>query len=228
MKLKKIIFLTLIGGLVLTLIACDNDNNSDTTSFENDFPLHDMSEYEIGGDHRFYYVTMDEALQLLDDESFNGILYFGFPGCPWCQVVMPLLHEVSQETNTDVFYVSRRHDLREGEWVDWDEEMAWWLYERIEMNWIYEEVDEDADEDALPVPIRPNIFVPQIIHLRNGVIVDHHRGTFEGHDIEGEGDDRYLPELTESEHDTLFETYMRIFSGVHEAPVCPADDENCD
>jgi len=240
MKLKKMIFLTMIGVFMMAFMACSNDNdngnttdetttsptyvenpteNDDlTTGFVNNFPRADMSEYELEDDHRFYEVSMYEALQLRDDENFDGILYFGFPRCPWCQAAVPFIHEMSQEVGVDIFYISRAHDLREGEWVDWDVEMAWWFYENgVEnMLWLYTAPDEDADEDEIeafePERIRPNINVPQIVHLRNGIVVDSHRGTFEGHEHVGEGDDRHLPELTDAESAALLEIYNRIFS----------------
>ena len=214
MKFKKLIFLALIGVLMLTLTACSDD---DTTSFENNFPLHDMSEYDIEGDHRFYYVTMYEALQLRDDETFNGILYFGFPGCPWCQAAVPVMHEASQQTETDVFYVSRRHALREGEWNEWDEEMAWWLDEQIGLQW-----HDFTEQGGI---YRPNIFVPQIVHLRNGVIVAEHRNTVDSHEVaEDEEGERYVPELTAEEWRELLEIYTGIFSGIH---LCDLPSENC-
>ena len=244
MKFKKLIFSTLIGVLTMTLTACSDDNDTsdtdvttDATNLETDttethtvgtpFPASDMSKYHIEGEHRFFDVTMYEALQLLEDETFDGIIYFGFYTCPWCQVAVPVMHEASQQTNTDIFYVDRHGDLRVGDWLEWDAEMAWWLNEQIELRWIYEEVDEDAEEDVEPEPIRPNIFVPQIVHLRNGVIVEEHGGTFEGHDREEDGS---LPELTAEEHATLLEAYIRIFSGVNEPQVCSSDDtdtESC-
>jgi len=197
------------------LIACNNDNS-------HNFPLHDMSEYDIEGGHRFYYVTMYEALQLRDDDSFNGILYFGFPGCDWCQAAVPVIHEASQQTETDIFYVSRRSDLREGEWLEWDVQMAWWLDGQIEMRWLY--YDEEGNETTQPTdePARPNIFVPQIIHLRNGAVVDSHRGTFEGHE---RLEDNTLPALTDAEDATLLATYMRIFAAVSEPEACGVGDE---
>ena len=223
MKLKKLILLSMMGVFTLVLMAC-SDNNSISEAEANDF----ISEYGIGEEHRFHYITMEEALQLRNDESFNGILYFGFPGCPWCQAVMPLLHQVAQETEVDVFYVSRRHDLREGEWLDWDLEMAWWLYNNNvpNMRWLDEDgglVDVGEEEGAY----RPNINVPQIIHLRNGVVVDSHRGTFEGHDPVGEGEARHLPELTSTETATLLDIYIRIFSGVNALEACEIINETC-
>jgi len=209
MKLKKLLFLALIGVLSVAIIACSNDytddltdSNSDLAVSENSFPLaSSMSDYGIEGEHRFFEVGMDEALQLLEDEAFDGIIYFGFPGCPWCQSAVPIMHEVSQQTNTDIFYVSRRHEIRETEdWQEWDAEMAWWLDEKIDMDWIY---------DASGEPDRPNIFVPQIIHLQNGAVIDAHRGTLEGHDAMTQ------PELTSDEHARLLDIYIRIFSSVN-------------
>ena len=193
------------------LIACNNDNS-------HNFPLHDMSEYGIEGDHRFYYVTMYEALQLRDDDSFNGILYFGFPGCPWCQAAIPIMHEVSQQTETDVFYVSRRHDLREGEWNEWDEEMALWLDEQIGLQW------HDFTPDG--GTYRPNIFVPQIVHLRNGVIVSDHRNTVDSHEaVENDAGERVVPEMTTEERSELLEIYTQIFVAVNEPEACGVGDE---
>jgi len=207
MKFKKLIFLILIGVLAMALVACSSndvndltDDNNNPSGSETNFSLVDrmLSDYGIEGEHRFFEVGIDEALQLLEDETFDGILYFGFPDCPWCQVAVPIIHEASQQTNTDIFYVSRRHEIRDAEgWEEWDIEMAWWLDEQIEMNWIYDEGGE---------PYRPNIFVPQVIHLRNGTVIDDHRGTFEGNDP--------LIPLTPEQHEGLLEIYTRILSAV--------------
>lgn len=235
LKLKKVIFLALMGTLTVALIACEagnsnhnsNDDSSTTTdtALKNNFPLSHMSDYDIEGQHRFYDVTMYEALELRNDETFNGILYFGFPGCPWCQAAVPIMHEASQQTNTDIFYVNRSQEIRATDnWENWDIEMAWWLNDQIEMEWLY---DEDGEPD------RPNIFVPQVVHLKNGIVVDDHRGTFEGHEhIEDEKGQPYLPELTAAERATLLEQYIRIFSSVHVPEICPVEttrpnDEGC-
>lgn len=250
MKLKKMIFLTLMGLLLITMVACSDDNTGDdptddpvvddlanneeeptddvydTNGFVHTFPLADMSDYGIDDDHRFYEVGMDEALALRYDEDFNGILYFGFPGCAWCRATVPHMYDVSQALNVDIFYVSRARDIREGVWLDWDAQMAWWLYDNgvPNMRWIDEAgalVDVGEEDGAY----RPNINVPQVIHLRNGVIVDSHRGSFEGHDMVGEGDDRHLPEMTSEEIDTLVGVYHRIFAGPNQIEPCGIDDE---
>ena len=216
MKLKKMIFLALMSFLMMIFVACSDDT----------FSSADMSDYDISGDHHFYEVSMYEALQLRHRDDFDGIIYFGFPGCPWCRVTVPYMHQVSQEIGVDIFYVSRAREIREGDWLDWDAEMAWWLYENgvPNMRWIDENGDL-VDEGDEANGYRPNINVPQIVHVRNGAIVDSHRGSVEGHDMVGEGDDRHLPELTDTEIATLIATYYRIFSAVTRVAPCGLDDD---
>lgn len=217
-KYKKSMLLVVSVVLIVVLVACfdeDSDTEHDTRSedqsgFKNNFPLVSwMLEYDITGEHRFYDINMYEALQLRNEEDFDGILLFTFPQCPWCQTAIPVINEASQAAGVDVFYVSRSHTLREGDWLDWDAEMAWWLYENgvSNMAWINEDgkVVASDEDDAF----RPNISVPQIVHLKNGQVLGNHRGTFEGHD---RLDDGSLPELTDEQRDTLFSVYREIFS----------------
>jgi len=227
MKLRNLLLTVVIGAFALVLVACNNNGGDDeVVGFEHDFSLHNMGYYSIEGNHNFYYVTMDEALTLVENPDFNGVFYFGFPGCPWCQSGVPVLFEAMQETGVPVFYVSRRHDLREGEWNDWDEQMAWWLDEQFPLQWIYTTPGADYTDEQReafePEPIRPNIFVPFVVHVRNGVVVDAHRGTFEGHNFVGEvgAPDRHLPELTDEQQATLLATYVRILNGVTGAEPC--------
>lgn len=229
MKFQKLMLLVIGVILIVVLVACgdeDNDMERDTGSssesqngFENNFSLVSwMSEYGVTGEHRFYDVNMYEALQLLDDEDFDGILLFAFPECPWCQEAVPVIHEASQATNVDVFYVSRAHAKRVGDWLAWDASMAWWLYENgvNNMAWINEDgqVVTLEGNDAF----RPNISVPQIVHLRASEILGNHRGTFEGHYRLEDGS---LPELTDEQRAILLGLYIEIFTTVNETEACP-------
>ena len=219
MKLKNLFLTVLIGIFAVVLVACDNNGGDDEViGFEHNFELHDMSNYSVEGEHSFYYVTMDEALQLVEDPDFNGVFYFGFPGCPWCQAGVPVLFEAMQETGVPVFYVSRSRDLREGAWLEWDEEMAWWLNEQIEdMRWLYLDDEDNETTDETDTPLRPNIFVPHVVHVRSGRVISNHRGTFEDHDP--------TYPLADEQHATLLATYVQILSGVTETPPCNILDE---
>ena len=199
---------------MLVLVGCANGEGP---RFENEFPTSQLEGYGIE-EHRFFDVTMEEALALREVEDFDGILYFGFPQCPWCQAAVPILNDAALEAGIDVFYVSRDPEIREiGDWSEWDLEMANWLDAQLEMRWIYEE-----DEDGESVPVRPNIFVPHVIHLRSGEVIDHHRGTLDGHERLEDGT---LPDLEPAEVAALFTIYSRIFSGVQTDGECPLTQE---
>lgn len=199
MNLKKFGFSCLLATATLFLLVGCSDL---------------MSDYDVGRNHNFVELSMEEALELLD-ENFEGILYFGFPGCPWCQATVPLMHEAALDVDVEIFYVSRDRDLRVGDWLEHDAAMAWWLYNNgvPNMRWIDEEGDLVEVEDEEELGYRPNINVPQIVHIRNGEIVDSHRGTFEGAES---------PEMSDEERATLLARYIEIFSAVG---VCPLDED---
>lgn len=223
MKIEKRILLVLGALLTVLLVACGNAASSTDSNTDEGHVDDWMSEYGIREEHRFYEISMYEALQLRDEEDFDGILLFTFPECPWCRQAIPIVHKASQIEGVDIFYVSRSHSLREGEWLDWDAEMAWWLYEQgvANMAWLYEALDDDADEDEVPERIRPNINVPQIVHLRSGQVLGNHRSTLEGHDpVENEDGGRELPDLTDEQRAMLLEIYVGIFSAVNEVEAC--------
>ena len=225
MKFRNL-FLTVVAGIfVLVAVACDNNGGGNVmSSFTDDFELHDMTYYGVEGAHQFYYMTMDEALAITTNADFNGVLYFGFPGCPWCQAGIPVLHEAINVTDVPVFYVSRRHALREGIWNEWDEQMANWLNEQVDLQWIYTTPATDATdeerENFVPEPIRPNIFVPFVVHIRNGVVVNSHRGTFEGHARMEEVEGRPTYPFTDAQHATLLARYVEILNGVNADEGC--------
>ena len=61
------------------------------------------SEYTSVSDNNIYvYKDIDEILKILDNGT--GIVYFGFPECPWCQAYVPMLDEVAKENGLDKIY----------------------------------------------------------------------------------------------------------------------------
>jgi len=203
-KKLYIIAIIMLGSLI---IGCESKTGNQ--NIETSLHYADMTEYGIVDGHNFIQIGMDEALKLTQDSLWEGILYFGFPTCPWCQAAVPIMNEAALQSGINIYYVSRAGYLREGIWLEWDEEMAWFLHEQIDnMRWIYEN----------DVAIRPNINVPQIVHLKGGVVIDQHRGTFEEH---VRLEDRTLPELTDYQKEELLNRYLEIFNEVQLQESCP-------
>lgn len=65
---------------------------------------HFYREIAIPEDNNVVYVELNELLEIL--ESGTGAIYFGFPECPWCRTLMPVLFEAMQTTgyDGDIYY----------------------------------------------------------------------------------------------------------------------------
>ena len=61
------------------------------------------SEYtEVGEDNVFVYRDSDEVIKLL--KHGTGVVFLGFPECPWCQTYAKYLNEVAKEVGVDKIY----------------------------------------------------------------------------------------------------------------------------
>ena len=89
-----IIILALIGGLVFYLINKEN-KETDAEQFALEYT-------EVGEDNVFIYKTAEEVIKLM--QHGTGVVYLGFPECPWCQAYVKYLNEVAKEVGIDKIY----------------------------------------------------------------------------------------------------------------------------
>ena len=57
---------------------------------------------EVAEDNVFVYRSAEEVIKLL--EHGTGVVYLGFPECPWCQTYVKYLDEVAAEVGVDKIY----------------------------------------------------------------------------------------------------------------------------
>lgn len=106
---------------------------------------------ELPADHKLRELTTDELLKVLD--KGDGILFLGFPKCPWCQKIAPILNEAAQKENVTVMY----YDIRQA---------------RTDKNDTYHKVIEKLkDYLAKDEQGAPRLTVPDVTALRDGKIV---------------------------------------------------------
>lgn len=113
---------------------------------------------EVGADNVFVYRDMDEIIRIL--EHGTGVVYLGFPECPWCQRYVKYLNEVAKDFGVEkIYYYNIREDRNnnsEG-------------YQKvIELLGDMVEYDEEG---------RPKIYVPEVIYVKEGEIVAHDNET---------------------------------------------------
>ncbi len=57
--------------------------------------------------HIFVITSMDEAIQIFENKK-NAILYFGYPGCPWCGEAVPIMNICAKKYNQKINYVKTK------------------------------------------------------------------------------------------------------------------------
>lgn len=106
----------------------------------------------VQNDNLFVYRKVDEIIKIL--ENGTGVVYLGFPECPWCQAYVPYLNDVAVENGISrIYYYNILKDR-----TDNTEE-----YKKI-MELLGEYVEYDAEGNK-------RIYAPTVIFVDNGTIV---------------------------------------------------------
>ena len=149
MKKKLILIggIVLVCALVLALLLVLRPWMSDAERFRASYPL-------VEEENVFVYISVEEAADKL--ESGTGILYLGFPECPWCQTYVPILNMTAQEMGLERVYYANILNDRADNTFDY-QRIVTVLEDRLYL-------DDDGN---------PRVFVPFIAAVRDGVIVGH-------------------------------------------------------
>lgn len=106
-KVKYIILgvlLLLIASLVVYFIFIKKDNNTDNIKFSKEYT-------SVSKDNVFVYRSKDEIINIL--EHGTGIVYLGYPECPWCMAYVPLLNEIAKNEGIEkIYYYNIREDRK--------------------------------------------------------------------------------------------------------------------
>lgn len=116
-------------------------------------------------DYGFEPMTFQEAINLFKNGG-NGLLYFGFPDCPWCKEVVPLLQAEAKKQGVPVHYIRTRDD---------DRQLLYTEKQREEIAPYLKEFVTRGDDGKL------KLYVPLVVTVRNGEMVDGHQSTVDGH-----------------------------------------------
>lgn len=92
---RKMLIITLILSILLLTSCKGKETISDSKKFASEYTQ--VQEYNV-----FTYRSEDEIIKIL--EHGTGIVYLGFPECPWCQAYVPILNEVADIEGLDKVY----------------------------------------------------------------------------------------------------------------------------
>jgi len=88
------LFLVIIIGVILFLIS-NKKEVKDSIRFANEYG-------SVSEDNVFVYKNIDEIIKIM--EYGTGVVYLGFPECPWCRAYVKYLNDVAIEVGIDEVY----------------------------------------------------------------------------------------------------------------------------
>ena len=104
------------------------------------------------------YRNADEIIKIL--EGGTGLVYLGFPECPWCQAYVPILNEVAKEEGVEkIYYFNIREDRQKNS-------KEYQKIVKLVKNFLMK--DDEGNE---------RIFVPDVYAVRDGKILAHNNET---------------------------------------------------
>lgn len=161
------------------------------------------------------YKTEDEIVDII--KNGTGVIYFGFPECPWCRNAVPVLLEAVSETTLEEIYYLNIKDIRDSKSLDAngkivvEKEGTKGYYKIIESLNDYLDPYTGLNDDTIK-----RLYAPTVVFVRNGTVVAIHVDTVESQT------DPYTP-LNKEQRQELKEIYLK---GIHKvlADLC---DESC-
>ena len=103
MKKKILLIIPIIFALLLT--ACTKEEK------ETDAEIFAKEYTQVTEDNYFVYRTSEQIIKIL--ENGTGVVYLGFPECPWCQSYVKMLNEVADiEGLEKIYYLNILEDRK--------------------------------------------------------------------------------------------------------------------
>ena len=150
MKILIIIGAIILLGVILYLAVSTNNKKEQNITNDNE---RFANEYKtVTKDNVFVYRDINEIINIL--EKGTGVVYLGFPECPWCKAYVTYLNEVAKEQDVEkVYYYNiledRKNNTKEYQKI-------------IELLGDYAANDEEGNK---------RIYVPMVIGVNKGQIV---------------------------------------------------------
>lgn len=188
MEKKKTILIGICLCICLCLFYIKNQekNLSDAIKFKNEYEslngqIRESTntkyvEVKISKDNPIKYSTYEDIKQIIT--SGTGVIYFGFPECPWCRNALPVLLDAAKENALDTIYYFNALSIRDKKHLDEsgkiviDNAGTKEYAELVELLKEYLDVYEGLNDDTIK-----RLYFPTVFFIKNGQVVGVHSGT---------------------------------------------------
>lgn len=203
LKKENLVFLGLLGIIVVIACCCGvlafqkeeqevilsdakkiqeeyaKYNNETNESANRTYPLVELNE-----NNPFVYKSEEEIIEILEGKT--GLIYFGFPECPWCRSILPVLEEAAIENKVaEIAYLNIENirdvlELDENEKIVTTKEGSNNYYRILKLLDDYLEEYTLTDEEGNEIKTgEKRLYAPTVVAVSNGKIVGFHSGSIE-------------------------------------------------
>lgn len=151
--MKKKNILILLGVVILVILII----SSYFIFFKKDKEITDGEKFakeytKLSSDNVFTYRSLKEVNKML--EKGTGVVYLGFPECPWCQEYVKYIEEIAKKVGIDKVYYSNVLEDRSNNTEEYQT--------TIKLLKDYLPNDEEGN---------PRVYVPLVVVIKNGKVV---------------------------------------------------------
>lgn len=188
--------------------------NVDAKKFKEEYEALNENEgyikLDIDENNPIEYADYDKLLEVI--ENGTGIIYLGFPGCPWCRNALPVLLDAAKDNNVDIIYYMNILNERDSYVVE-DEKLVYAvdkegkekkgtegyfkLLKALDKHLTDYVVTYDGEEYEVG---EKRIYAPSVIFVRDGKVLGIHVSTVDSQESPKEP-------LTEKQYDELYSIY---------------------
>ena len=209
---KNVIILSIIVVIALVIailfFLLNNKGMSDGERFKQEYEeLNDSHlEVNIDSDNMIKYIGLEEAIDIIKNDT--GVIYFGYPSCPWCRNAVPVLLDAASSTSLDTIYYVNAYNIRDVKEIDDDGNIV----TTNEGDRLYDDLLGVLDDILDPYTITDDngevidlgekrLYVPMVLFVKDGEVVSYHLST-----VDSQEDPSIS--LNDSQRDELYNIYL--------------------
>lgn len=207
------IFCAIAAVLAYIKVVNKTPEETDALKFKEEYESLTGEKYvklDIPEDNPMVYADYDKLLEVIDNGT--GIIYLGFPACPWCRSALPVLLDAAKENKVETIYYMNILNERDSYVVE-DEKLVYAkdengnekkgtkgyfkLLKALDKHLTdYTVVFEDEEYETG----EKRIYAPTVIFVRDGKVLGLHVSTVESHENPREA-------LTKKQYEELYNIY---------------------
>ena len=204
--LNFIVVIALVIAILFFLL--NKKGMSDGEKFKQEYEeLNDSHlEVNIDSDNMIKYIGLEEAIDIIKNDT--GVIYFGYPSCPWCRNAVPVLLDAASSTFLDSIYYVNAYNIRDVKEIDDDGNIV----TTNEGDRLYDDLLGVLDDILDPYTITDDngevidlgekrLYVPMVLFVKNGEVVSYHLST-----VDSQEDPSIS--LNDSQRDELYNIYL--------------------